>query len=405
MEQRTWLTSARRADGSPVDVLMADGTVTEVVPAGASAGRDGDAERLDLTGYLLLPAPVEPHAHLDKTGTWDDVGCDTGELSDAVRLWNGWSKDRDRADILQRAERTLSLLVSHGTAAVRTHVAVHPEEEHPVAVAALAELRERWRHRIQLQIVAMLSADTPADTAGRALACGADLLGGSPQHSDDPAAEMRRLLSLARAHGVGLDVHTDECLAPAVHTLPILADLVLSTDVQDPRQPVCASHCVSLGQLPPDAVAHTARRLAEAGIGVVTLPLTNLYLQGRGLTPVPRGMTAVHDLLAAGVLVAGGGDNVADPFNPMGRADPLETASLLVTSGHLGVTRAYEAVSDAGRALMGLAPAGPEPGLVADLLAIRASSLAEAVGQATEDRLLFTAGRLVSRVSVRRETY
>ncbi|MFD9544905.1 amidohydrolase family protein [Streptomyces sp. NPDC060022] len=399
-ESGLWLASAQLVDGRRVDVLIASGIVTEVVAAGASDGRPG--RRLDLGGYLLLGAPAEPHAHLDKTGTFDDVMCDTGELNGARGAWQRWSAGRDRADIVRRAEATLSALVAHGATAVRTHVALHPEENVPVALDALIELRERWRDRVNLQVVPMLSPDTPDELVETAVKAGADRLGGAPYCSPDPEAAVGRLVGLAQEYEIGLDVHTDETLDPGVLTLVTLADLVIARDFP---HPVTASHCVSLGQVPPDRLGPIVDKVAEAGIGVVALPLTNLYLQGRGRTPVPRGLTAVRPLLAAGVVVAGGGDNVGDPFNPMGRADPLETASLLVTAAHLTVEQGYSAISDAARQMLGLPPAGPVAGRVADLLAIKASSLTEAVGRATEDRLVFTAGRLVSRVTVRRELF
>ena len=45
---------------------------------------------------------------------------------------------------------------------------------------------------------------------------------------------------------------------------------------------------------------------------------------------MPRALTAVKALRAAGVNVAAGADNLQDPFNPVGRGDPLETAGLMV---------------------------------------------------------------------------
>ena len=64
-----------------------------------------------------------------------------------------------------------------------------------------------------------------------------------------------------------------------------------------------------------------AAEVAEAGVAVVTLPQTNLFLQGRDhATATPRGLTALRPLLEAGVTVAGGADNLQDPFNTMGRA-------------------------------------------------------------------------------------
>lgn len=227
-ESGLWLTSAHLVDGRMVDVLLAGGIVTEVVAAGASDGLPG--RRLDLGGYLLLGAPAEPHTHLDKTGTFDDVACGSGELNGAREAWQRWSAGRDRADIVRRAEDTLSALVAHGATAVRTHVALHPDEKVPIALEALTELRERWRDRVNLQVVPMLSPDTPDELAETAVKAGADRLGGAPYCSPDPEAAVGRLVGLAQEYEIGLDIHTDETLDPGMLTLVTLADLVIARD-------------------------------------------------------------------------------------------------------------------------------------------------------------------------------
>ena len=103
--------------------------------------------------------------------------------------------------------------------------------------------------------------------------------------------------------------------------------------------------------------------MARAGISVVTCPGTNLHLLGRGVrTATPRGLTALEALLDAGVLVAGGGDNVQDFFHPLGCGDPLQTAALLVLAGQLDVQTAYRLVSENARAVMGLPAGGVAPG-------------------------------------------
>ena len=53
-----------------------------------------------------------------------------------------------------------------------------------------------------------------------------------------------------------------------------------------------------------------------------------------------------------------GADNLRDAFNPLGRADPLETASLLAAAAHLPPDQALAAVSaDAWTAMGRPAPA------------------------------------------------
>jgi cytosine deaminase len=88
----------------------------------------------------------------------------------------------------------------------------------------------------------------------------------------------------------------------------------------------------------------------------------------------------------------------------MGRADPLATASLLVTAGHVSVTEAYNAVSTNSREVLGLPPAGVAPGLVADLLAVRAVSLDDAVARTPDDRIVIGAGRVIAATETTRRT-
>src|SRR5690606_1678111 len=99
--------------------------------------------------------------------------------------------------------------------------------------------------------------------------------------------------------GVGVDLHTDETLDPSANGLRDLADLVLSSGFE---RAVTASHCVSLGVRPAAEQAAIAEQVAAAGIGVVALPATNLFLQGRDhQQAMPRGLTAVAALQRAGV--------------------------------------------------------------------------------------------------------
>jgi cytosine deaminase len=144
-----------------------------------------------------------------------------------------------------------------------------------------------------------------------------------------------------------------------------------------------------------------AAEVAEAGISVIANPFTNLYLQARD-RPVaaPRGLTALRPLLAAEVNVAAGCDNIEDPFNILGRADPLEVASLLVLAGHLTPAEAYRAVSSSARQAMGLPAIDFQVGSPADLFAVRARSLREALASASVDRLVFRRGNLVARTEV-----
>jgi len=130
---------------------------------------------------------------------------------------------------------------------------------------------------------------------------------------------------------------------------------------------------------------------------VVALPSTNLFLQGRGhQEAMPRGLTAVKALREAGVVVAAGADNLQDPFNPMGRADPFETASLTVLAAHLSPEDAWSAVTSWSAAATGRRPGEVAPGAVADLVAVPAGSLREAIATGGPGRRVWRHGAAVA---------
>lgn len=403
------------ADGTPAHVIIAGETITRVGRGPAPRDLDAGIARLDLRGYVLLAAPVEPHAHLDRARLSDRRPADEAaneagpDLAGAVAAVRRLAASESADDIRQRARQVATTAIERGFTAVRTHV----DCRSPIgtrAVEVLSALRVELTGVLTLQLVALTGAPLTG-AAGRpqrdelraALAAGADLVGGTPAHDPDPAAAIGELLAAARDAGCGLDLHVDETTRPEVLTLSSLA-----TQVRDSAFPhrVTASHCISLGAQPPDRTRRLASELADAGIAVVTLPQTSLYLQDRGpRTPQRRGLTAVADLRAAGVTVAAGGDNWRDPVNPLGHPDPLRTAALLVLTAHLSAADAYRAVSEDARTVLGLPAVQVQAGHRADLLAVRGCGLEDVLATCTQDRLVFRGGQLVVRTRVTDEWF
>jgi cytosine deaminase len=398
----SWLRSARIASGELagvelVDVELAGGVIAQVIPA-TGTRLPGDE---DLSGQVLMPSFAEPHAHLDKALTASRAPNPAGDLLGAIRAMQGIADSLTYEDIVARAERALRVQLALGTTSIRTHVnAGGPMGMR--AVAALIEVRERWRGVVDVQVVALVSHPM-AGQAGKdlrqALAEGADVAGGCPHLDPDPDGAVGICLDAAGEAGVPMDLHTDETLNPRMLTLATMADLVARTGF--PHQ-VTASHCVSLGVQDARTQQRISEAVAAARIAVVALPQTNLYLQGRDQpAATPRGLTAVAALRAAGATVAAGGDNLRDPFHPVGRGDALEVAALMVTSGHLDPAAALESVTVAPRAALGLPAVRIVAGSPADLVAMPASDALEALGAAIAQRTVWRAGRVVARTTVR----
>jgi len=386
------------------DVAIDAGRISAIVDAGTFPA--GDAA-LDLAGYVLVPSLVEPHAHLDKAFTADAVINRDGSLLGAIEAWMPARLEFQQADIAARAWAVTQRYLAHGTTVIRAHIDAG-EGIGLRAVEAILALRAALAGLIDIEIVALCTRPVTgvAGASNRAilrdaLALGADLVGGAPAIDDDPTGAVDEFVAAGLEAGVGLDLHTDETIDPSVVTIDRMIDVARTGFARS----ITASHVVSLGAQPPERQRAIADALAEVGIGVVTLPQTNLYLQGRGRgSHAPRGLTAVRTLLEAGVCVGAGGDNLQDPFNPMGRADPLETASLLVVAGHLLPAEAFEAITSGSRQLLGRPAVAVEVGAPADLLAIRAGTVRGAMAGGSPDRIVLRGGQVIARTRVDAET-
>jgi cytosine/adenosine deaminase-related metal-dependent hydrolase len=205
------------------------------------------------------------------------------------------------------------------------------------------------------------------------------------------------LFEIAERHGKPIDVHLDEHLdAARVH----FHALIERTRAHGMAGKVVASHCSALSALEPAEAARVVDGFASAGIGVVTLPAANLFLQGRHAAKLaPRGLTRVAQLQVAGVTVAAASDNIQDPFVPTGSGDALEIARWALLAGHLGsndLPRAYEMVTSAPAKLMGLDEYGVRAGARADLLVTDALDGADLVASGPLARCVLVNGRVVA---------
>lgn len=349
------VTDARRADGTRLDVRLAGGRVAEVTDPGRLAARAD----VDAGGRLLVPQLAEPHCHLDRILTAGD-GDASHSLHDAIAWWWARREQLDADEVADRAGRGLDRLARSGVRRVRTHVDVAAVTS-GVALDGVTAAADR-RDDVDVQAVAFagppVTGRAGADNRAAlraAVAQGAQLVGGAPWRDSSPREALEVMLAVAGEAGCGLDVHLDETTDPAAASLDTLAELVEASAFP---HPVAASHCVSLAFRPVAEQRRLAARLAAAGIAVIALPATNLYLQGRdhptGAGSAPRGLTALEALREEGALVAAGADNIEDPFCPVNRGDPRDTARLLVLAAHCSPAEAFAMVSSRASQVLGL---------------------------------------------------
>ncbi|WP_344444306.1 hydrolase [Kitasatospora nipponensis] len=407
------LTGARLADGRVVDVrisgdrIQAVGTAGSLgplpqsaLPAGAVAGggTDGPAvtagARIDLTGYLLLPAPAEPHAHHDTAFTGGPVPLPPNAApvpTAGPSLPPGPPGSEGHGELVRRVTEAALTSLGYGATAQRTHVRIGGAHGLRRLEAALTA-RQALRGLVELQTVAVPGPLTGADGApGRAqlreaLRLGADAVGGCPELDPDPVGYVQEVVAAATEFDCPVDLHlrgadTDQVARIAALLAPLR-----------PRVAVAPGDLLALG---------TGAPLSAAGVRVTCLPQSG-SCGGAAGPPGWLNPSVIRELTEHQVLLAAGSGALRDAGNPVGRADPLEAAYLLAAGGALSTVAAYEAISAQARLLMGLPAVRIDAGFPAELLAVRGDSLAGALSGG-HSRLVVHGGRVVSRTSAVRE--
>ncbi len=384
-----------------VDILVDGGRIGEVAPAGV---RDfGETARLDLSGRMILPLFVDAHTHLDKAHIWRRAPNPTGDFAGALKaVADDRAANWNACDVAARMEFGLLSAYAHGAAAVRTHIdSIGPQTG--ISWPVLAVARERWRGRIELQAVPLFSVEFALDEQHMAEiettldANGSNILGAVTYMIPRLREGLAVLFALAERKGWELDFHVDESTDPTARSLGVIAEMAIERQFGGR---ILAGHCCSLRLQEEDEQQRTIEAVARAGLSVVSLPMCNMFLQDRkaGSTPRWRGVTALHELKAAGVNVMIASDNVRDPFHAYGDHDMLEVWREGVRILHLDYPFADWApvVRDNPARAMGLRLEAFRPGAPADMILCRARDFTELMARAHDDRVVLRNGRALS---------
>jgi cytosine deaminase len=386
--------------GRPADIGIRDGRIAALGDLAEAPARNRRQ-----AGGLVVPGFVDAHVHLDKPYLLDRAPSCEGTLAEAIRVTAAAKRAFTVEDIRTRARRLLDRAVALGTTAMRGHVEVDPIVGLK-GVEALLPLRSEYAERLDLELCAfaqegILKAPGTEALLREALQAGVDLVGGCPYNDTDASAHIECVFALAREFDCDVDFHADFADEPVYRHVDMIID---GTERHGWQGRVAVGHLTELAACDEAEQARIARRLHDARIAVITLPATDLYLMGRRDTrSVRRGLTPIKRLRAAGVTVAAATNNVQNAFTPAGNADPLLLTYLLVVGAHMGgaadMAAALDMVTTAPAWILGRRDHELLVGARADLVALEASTLAEAVGGLPARALVVKGGRVVAPVS------
>jgi cytosine deaminase len=336
------LRNARISDDQDlVDIFAKDGLITGLAPQILSGE---NIEIIDVEGHVIIPSLVESHLHPDKAFLEERMPNVSGTLAEAIHNTGVLKAKYTLDDVIKRAEIALRWSIIHGSTIMRAHPDVDPIAK-LLGVQALLELKKNYAQSLDLQIVVfpqegILKAPGTLELMEEGIRLGADVVGGCPYNEADIGDTKHHLeivFKMAEKHGLPLDMHvdfTDDADDPRYMTTETICDMTTAKGMQGK---VTLGHVTTLGALNVDAAGPLFDKIAKAGITIMPLPATDLYLNGRkDKKNVRRGMAPVQALLQHGVNVVFASNNIRNAFTPFGNGNLLAIGYLLAETHQMG---------------------------------------------------------------------
>jgi cytosine deaminase len=385
---------AHRPEAGAVDIGVAGGKIVAI-----EKGLAAEAEIYDASGRVACGGLIETHIHLDKSRIIDRAPPETGRkispMKQVAALKSGFTVE----DVRARAERTLTECILNGATRMRTQVEVDPAiglrgfEGVQSLVAAY-----RWAIDIEICVFpqdGLTNYPGTDELLVEALKRGARAVGGAPRYDTDHAGQIRRIFELAREFDVDIDIHLDVGDTPEAMDIHLVCEL---TEQYRRGGRVAVGHMAKLSTMPPGEVAALARRLAETGVAVTVLPLTDLFVMGRDQDHnVRRGVANANFLVEHGVNCSLSTNNVLNPVTPYGDCSLIRMANLhanvLQISQPAQLREIFAMLTERSARLLNLTDYGIAVGNPADFVVIDAGSPEQAVAEIRQPLAVFKRGR------------
>jgi cytosine deaminase len=216
--------------------------------------------------------------------------------------------------------KVCDLALKHGNTVIRAFADVDPKARLE-GVKALLKAREEYHGRVDLQVVAfpqdgVIREPGTEELIVQAIEMGADVVGGIPWielTEDDERECIARMFDIAVSYDRDVSMLLDDVGDAQERTLEMCCRKAIEKGWQGR---VTAQHCRAMSLYGENYFRKLLALMKKADIGLVADPHTG-PLHAR-----------VRDLIAAGIPVALGQDDVADAYYPFGECNMLQVAFL-----------------------------------------------------------------------------
>lgn len=393
---------ARLQGGNIVDIGISNGTIVAIEPSlTVTAPVELAAEE-----RLTLPAFVNGQLHACKS-FWRRLLTTLPDDRQALPRFQAAHHVKQLytvEDVVARVDETMRLAIQNGTCAIRLFGDVD-EASGVTAVQGLLQIRERYQHLMKVEVVAFpqdgVTSERTPELMQEALELGADVVGGIPWIERGETAQQRHTdmcFALAKAFDKDLHFVCDDVADPESRTLEYVARQTLSNNYHGR---VAATQCAALSFYPDGYANEVIVLLKAAGITIFSNSHVSLIAtEFPPRQPWPRGITRVHELLAAGVPVACGQDDIDNWFYPFGRNDLLEVAHFMAHNGQFAwngeVNQVLPMITTTPAQVMKLPNYGLQVGAEANIVVLDAPDWHQALQFQADKRFVILRGKVVA---------
>lgn len=406
-----------RLDGYPdqQDLLIENGTISRVAAPGTLPD---PGETLDAEGRAVVPGFVETHLHLDKALLDERMPNLAGTLEGAIKVTGALKSRFTTQDVLERSRKVLDMAIAQGTTAIRTQPDVDPIA-HTIGADAMLTLRDEYRGRVDLQVVAfpqegIVKAPGTIELMEECLRNGADVVGGCTYNEPDVDAckdHIRQVFDLAEKYSVPVDMHTDFWVDDSDPRYALVEHIAEVTIARGMQGQVSLGHMTSLASLSGAHRVEVWDRIKDAGINIVVLPFTDMHLNARNDDhDVRRGVAPVKLMWDVEVSVGLSSNNVRNAFTPFGNADLMDVALFMAQVGHMGspddFRRLMRTITYDNARIIGIGDGyGVKVGDRADLVVLDGTDPSTALLDRAVRTAVIKGGRVVARTQRSTELY
>lgn len=289
---------------------------------------------------------VNCHAHLDRAYTltpeiWEQASA----LMEEKWILNRDIKRKHTDESIQaRLTYCIEDFIKQGVIACRTHVDADSIVG-MLVVNAAAKVREKYKGKFTLQLVAhplegFLNEDaTDFDKAKTDLfeeACAVcDVVGGLPSRDRALEGGDRRhaefLISTAKNLGKDIDVHIDQENNPLEKDSEWFLDLIAERGMQGR---VTFVHAISVAAQEAEDRERIYKKMADTGTNVTVCPIAALSMKQHKekSANVHNSIAQIDEMLAHGITVGVGTDNISDIFVPEDNGDMFEEIKVMASA-------------------------------------------------------------------------